>query len=200
MPKLPETFDEFVHWFCADCQPKPTKPSPLEKPCSIPSTETNHVVPDSTRVTNSRIKSKEKNVSCSVGVYRVTEEGGRPSSPSQQARDAKTKLDLSMHAQCVCDSERHQISTSQQPPESLDKVVLTDSAHLANDFSPPKIKSKKRETSVILRVAETEDQRHRSNPSQQHSEAQTKLDVTKGVHQTDDCSDLKKNKLKAFDS
>ncbi|XP_057505253.1 uncharacterized protein LOC130788557 isoform X1 [Actinidia eriantha] len=198
LPKLPETFDEFVHWFCVDCQPKPTKPSPLEKPCSIPSTETNHVIPDSTRVTNSRIKSKEKNVSCSVGVSRVTEEGGHPSSPSQQACDAKSKLDLSTHAQCVCDSERHQISPSQQPqpPESLDKVVLTDGAQLANDFSPPKIKSKKRETSVILRVAETEDQRHRSKPSQQHSEAQTKLDVTKCVQPTHDCSDRKKNKLK----
>ncbi|XP_057501926.1 uncharacterized protein LOC130785754 [Actinidia eriantha] len=117
LPKLPETFDEFVCWFCEDCQPKPTKPSPVENPCSIPSTKRNHRMVDVQVAPHNNL-----------------------------VRQKQSLTYLRMHR--VCDSERRQISPSQQPPE------------LANDFSPPKIQWKKREASVIRRVAETEAQRH----------------------------------------
>ncbi|GMP79721.1 hypothetical protein CsSME_00035154 [Camellia sinensis var. sinensis] len=199
LPTLPETFDEFVHWFCEDCEPKSVKQSPLEKPCSTPFVERNHVMSEGVQVTYSRKNLKQNDVACRVA---ETEEHLHPSSPSQQPCDAKTKLDLIEHTQLAHDSSslktklkvttekestcpvtlteenRHQNSPSQQPPELNSKLALTDSAQLVSDYSLPKKKLRRIKKGFTRTVAEAEDQRQQSSSTQQHSGTQTKPDLT----------------------
>ncbi|CAL5417572.1 unnamed protein product [Camellia sinensis] len=212
LPTLPETFDEFVHWFCEDCEPKSVKQSPLEKPCSTPFVERNHVMFEGVQVTYSRKNLKQNDVACRVA---ETEEHLHPSSPSQQPCDAKTKLDLIEHTQLAHDSSslktklkvttekestcpvtlteenRHQNSPSQQPPELNSKLALTDSAQLVSDYSLPKKKLRRIKKGFTRMVAEAEDQRQQSSPSQKRSGTQTNLDSTEHAQLAGDCSALK---------
>ncbi|GMP79720.1 hypothetical protein CsSME_00035154 [Camellia sinensis var. sinensis] len=212
LPTLPETFDEFVHWFCEDCEPKSVKQSPLEKPCSTPFVERNHVMSEGVQVTYSRKNLKQNDVACRVA---ETEEHLHPSSPSQQPCDAKTKLDLIEHTQLAHDSSslktklkvttekestcpvtlteenRHQNSPSQQPPELNSKLALTDSAQLVSDYSLPKKKLRRIKKGFTRTVAEAEDQRQQSSPSQKRSGTQTNLDSTEHAQLAGDCSALK---------
>ncbi|KAL7208565.1 hypothetical protein ACSBR1_030328 [Camellia fascicularis] len=199
LPTLPETFNEFVHWFCEDCEPKSVKQSPLEKPCSIPFIERNHVMSEGIQVTYSRNNLKQNDVACCVA---ETEEHLHPRSPSQLPCDAKTKLDLIEHTQWAHDSSslkinlevttekestypvtlteenRHQNSPSQQPSELNSKLALTDSAQLVTDCSLPKKKLRRIKKGFTRTVAEAEDQRQQSSSTQQHSGTQTKPDLT----------------------
>ncbi|KAL6984283.1 hypothetical protein U1Q18_017660 [Sarracenia purpurea var. burkii] len=99
--KLPETFDEFVLWFCEDCTPKSANQSPLAKPHSIKSSKKDRVISKGIKARDSRIKSskgvkarhsrsksKRKVISCKVALAEP-EEHRCPSSPSQQRSEAQ---------------------------------------------------------------------------------------------------------------
>ncbi|THF99359.1 uncharacterized protein LOC114313045 [Camellia sinensis] len=164
------------------------------------------------QVTYSRKNLKQNDVACRVA---ETEEHLHPSSPSQQPCDAKTKLDLIEHTQLAHDSSslktklkvttekestcpvtlteenRHQNSPSQQPPELNSKLALTDSAQLVSDYSLPKKKLRRIKKGFTRTVAEAEDQRQQSSPSQKRSGTQTNLDSTEHAQLAGDCSALK---------
>lgn len=166
MPKLPKTFDEFVRWYCEDCEPKSANHCPPKKPRSSPSTRRDRLITKGVRRKRSRKKVKKKDVACSVS---QTKDQGQQSSPSQQPCDAKTKLDCTMHAQ--------EISPSQDESDALTKVQLTEHAQLASDHSDQNIELKGKECTVSCLVAETEEQTCQSSPSQRPCEAQTELEL-----------------------
>ncbi|KAA8537873.1 hypothetical protein F0562_027547 [Nyssa sinensis] len=154
LDKLPETFDEFVYWFCENRKPKSAKKFPLGKPSSKPSTKRDHMILNDARGTHSGIKLKKKEVIYSVA---ETEEQRLRKSPSQQPRETHKKLDLTVCARSVDDcsplkaklkkkgdscsmakarEQRHQSSSSQQPCEAHTKLYLTKHAQLKRDCSP----------------------------------------------------------------
>lgn len=166
LPVLPKTFDEFVHWYCEDCEPKSANHSPPENPCSSPSRKTDHLISKGVRVKKSKKKVKKKNVSLSVP---QTKDQGQQSSPSQPPSDAKTKLDCTAHAL--------QSSLSQEDSDARTQVQLTEHAQLASDCSDRNHILKGKENTVAPLVAETEEQKRQSSPSEQPCEAQTVLEL-----------------------
>ncbi|KAK9271385.1 hypothetical protein L1049_026975 [Liquidambar formosana] len=69
---LPETFDEYVTWFCEDCVPKVAEPT-LEKACSIPLRKSGRFKVKAVHVTQSRtIVKKNKRTRLSVKRKNIT--------------------------------------------------------------------------------------------------------------------------------
>ncbi|XP_058188959.1 uncharacterized protein LOC131306621 isoform X1 [Rhododendron vialii] len=170
LPVLPKTFDEFVRWYCEDCEPKSANHSPPENPCSSPSRSpsrrTDHLISKGVRVKKSKKKLKKKNVSLSVP---QTKDQGQQRSPSQPPSDAKTKLDCTAHAL--------QSSLSQEDSDARTQVQLTEHAQLASDCSDRNHILKGKENTVAPLVNETEEQKRQSSPSEQPCEAQTGLEL-----------------------